>query len=88
MGPIAQAAPARGPAEIAQQPAPSPAAIEAEVSFIHATNDGDGGIDPNIGKLPNLGSYKNYRLLQRAKVSIRRVRPHDHAPNGDPPKSR
>jgi hypothetical protein len=75
MGPIVHAAPAPGLAEIAQQPAPSPAAIDAEVSFIHATNDGDGGIDPNIGKLPNLGSYKNYRLLQRAKVSIRKGAP-------------
>jgi hypothetical protein len=75
MGPIVHAAPARGLAEVAQQPAPAPAAIEAEVSFIHATNDGDGGVDPNIGKLPNLGSYKNYRLLQRAKVSIRKGAP-------------
>jgi hypothetical protein len=49
--------------------------VEAEVSVIHATNDPDGGIDPNIGKLPNLGNYKSYRLLQRTKVTIRKGSP-------------
>ncbi len=60
---------------VAQQPAPPAQPIEAEVSVIHATNDPDGGIDPNIGKLPNLGNYKSYRLLQRAKVTIKKGAP-------------
>jgi hypothetical protein len=82
LGPAAHAAPsaaagvARGRApfegSVGQQPAPAPVVVDAEVSVIHATNDADGGIDPNIGKLPNLGNYKSYRLLQRTRVSIRK----------------
>jgi hypothetical protein len=49
--------------------------VEAEVSVIHAANDPDGGIDPNIGKLPSFGNYKSYRLLQRTKVTIRKGTP-------------
>jgi hypothetical protein len=75
IGSAVHATPASYPSRIADQPAPAAAAVDAEVSFIHATNDADGGIDPNIGKLPNVGSYKSYRLLQRAKVSIRKGSP-------------
>jgi hypothetical protein len=71
---LALAAPApTGAGSIQQGAAAQP--VEAEVSVIHATNDPDGGIDPNIGKLPNLGNYKSYRLLQRAKVTIKKGAP-------------
>jgi hypothetical protein len=62
------------PTQVEQGAAPAQP-VEAEVSVIHATNDPDGGIDPNIGKLPNLGNYKSYRLLQRAKVTIKKGAP-------------
>ena len=75
IGSAVNAAPAPHGGRVADQPGPSAAAVDAEVSFIHATNDADGGIDPNIGKLPNLGNYKSYRLLQRAKVSIKKGSP-------------
>ena len=71
-GPAVDAAPAPAETQIAQQPAGT---IDAEVSVIHASNDPDGGIDPNVGKLPNLGNYKSYRLLQRSKVSMRKGSP-------------
>ncbi len=70
----ARATPAH-PLDGTVQQAGAPAAtIQAEVSVIHATN-ADGGVDPNIGKLPNLGNYKSYRLLQRSNVSIRKGAP-------------
>jgi hypothetical protein len=72
LGPAAYAAPSPSEGAVAQQTAPAPVVVDAEVSVIHATNDADGGIDPSIGKLPNLGNYKSYRLLQRTRVSIRK----------------
>lgn len=62
---------------IAQDKAEAPAqeeAMAAEVIILHATNDGT-GIDPKIGKMPELGkppfsSYNSYRLLDRSKLSI------------------
>src|SRR5436305_13512929 len=69
LGPAAHAAP---PRSVMQQAAPASISVDAEVSVIHATNDADGGIDTNIGKLPNLANYKSYRLLQRSRVSIRK----------------
>jgi hypothetical protein len=74
-GPAVQAEPAQGSGQIAQQGGAAAATIDAEVSVIHATNDPDGGIDPAIGKLPNLGNYKSYRLLQRSKVSMKKGAP-------------
>jgi hypothetical protein len=71
----AYAAPTSSHDLFVQQGAAPAQPIEAEVSVIHATNDPDGGIDPNIGKLPNLGNYKSYRLLQRAKVTIKKGTP-------------
>ena len=71
----AYATPTSSRASLVQQGAAPAQPIEAEVSVIHATNDPDGGIDPNIGKLPNLGNYKSYRLLQRAKVTIKKGAP-------------
>jgi hypothetical protein len=48
--------------------------MAAEVIVLHATNDGT-GIDPKIGKMPELGkppfsSYNSYKLLDRPKVSV------------------
>lgn len=67
-----------GPAKVRdgiRQAGPGGAPVLAEVSVIHASGDADGGIDPSIGKLPNLGNYKSYRLLSRTNVSIRRGAP-------------
>lgn len=51
--------------------------------LIHATNDGDGGVDPRIGKLPKFGDYKVYRLLSRSDVSIQKSAPAStRLPNG------
>jgi hypothetical protein len=71
----AYATPPSSQAGFVQQGAAPAQPVEAEVSVIHATNDPDGGIDPNIGKLPNIGNYKSYRLLQRTKVSIKKGSP-------------
>jgi hypothetical protein len=71
----AHATPPASQAGFVQQGAAPAQPVEAEVSVIHATNDPDGGIDPNIGKLPNIGNYKSYRLLQRAKVTIKKGSP-------------
>ena len=54
---------------IAQQ-SPAPAPVQAEVTLVHATSEGDGGIDSRIGKLPKFGDYKTYRLLSRTNVTI------------------
>jgi hypothetical protein len=62
---------------IAQDKADAPVqeeAMAAEVIILHATNDGT-GIDPKIGKMPELGkppfsSYNSYKLLDRSKLSI------------------
>jgi hypothetical protein len=57
--------------------------VNAEVTLIHATADADGGVDPRIGKLPQLGNYKSYRLLSRTNVAIKRAVPATTAlPNG------
>ncbi len=71
----ARATPPSSHADLVQQGGAPAQPVEAEVSVIHATNDPDGGIDPNIGKLPNLGNYKSYRLLQRTRVSIKKGSP-------------
>src|SRR6266542_4369451 len=70
----AYAAPAPRGSEIGQQ-APAPAPIEAEVTLIHATNDADAGVDPRIGKMPNLGNYRSYQLLSRTNVSLKKAVP-------------
>jgi hypothetical protein len=70
------AAPRPHPGSVDQQPAlPAPAPVQAEVTLIHATSDADGGVDPRIGKLPNLGNYKSYRLLSRTNVAIKKAVP-------------
>jgi hypothetical protein len=62
--------------------APVPAAVDAEVTVIHASNDADGGIDPRIGKLPNIGSYKSYRLLSQSNMMIKKSPTTTTLPNG------
>lgn len=60
-------------------PAPAKAdetSVPAEIIILHATNDGR-GIDPKIGKMPELGkppfsSYNSYKLLDRVTVNIAR----------------
>jgi hypothetical protein len=56
------------------KPAPEEAPVAAEVIILHATNDGS-GIDPKLGKMPELGqppfsSYNSYKLLDRVKLSL------------------
>jgi hypothetical protein len=60
-------------------PAQAEAAVAAEVIVLHATNDGT-GIDPKIGKMPELGkppfsSYNSYKLLDRSKLSLAKGSP-------------
>lgn len=67
--PIAQAQDTGAPAQ-----QPNPSAVMAELVILHATNDGS-GIDPKIGKMPELGkppfsSYNSYKLLERVKLSL------------------
>lgn len=60
-------------------PPPAAAAVQkarAEIVVLHATNDHT-GIDPKIGKMPELGkppfsSYDSYKLLDRAEVQLTR----------------
>ena len=63
-------------------PAPAPAAVDAEVTLIHASNNADGGIDPRIGKLPNIGSYKSYQLLSQSNMTIKKAPTTTTLPNG------
>ncbi|MET0595975.1 MAG: hypothetical protein ABW133_24960 [Polyangiaceae bacterium] len=63
-------------------PAPVPVAVDAEVTLIHASNEADGGIDPRIGKLPNLGSYKSYKLLSKSDMTIKKSPTTTTLPNG------
>lgn len=61
------------------QTAPSDAEITSEIVILHATNDGK-GIDPKIGKMPELGkppfsAYNSYKLLERLKVSLQKGKP-------------
>jgi hypothetical protein len=65
-------------------PSPPPAAsVQAEVMLIQASNDGDGGIDSRIGKLPKFGDFKTYHLLSRSNVTMQRSAPATtRLPNG------
>lgn len=54
-------------------------AVTAEVIILHATNEGT-GIDPKIGKMPELGkppfsSYNSYKLLDRVKLPLGKGKP-------------
>ncbi len=63
-------------------PAPAPAAVDAEITLIHASNDAEAGIDPRIGKLPNIGSYKSYKLLSKSDITIKKTPTTTTLPNG------
>jgi hypothetical protein len=66
---------------------PAAAAYSAEVLVLHATN-GDKGIDPRIGDMPELkkipfSSYKSYALLQKVKLPLKQGEPKTFdLPNG------
>jgi hypothetical protein len=87
LSPVSALAAARGGRHgaIADQAAPAPpvpAAVDAEVTLIHASNNADGGIDPRIGKLPNIGSYKSYQLLSQSNMTIKKAPTTTTLPNG------
>ena len=62
--------------------APAPVAVDAEVTLIHASNNTDAGIDPRIGKITNLGSYKSYQLLSQSNMTIKKAPTTTTLPNG------
>jgi hypothetical protein len=65
------------------QQALAPAPVQAEITLVQATNQGDGGVDPRIAKLPKFGDYKTYRFLSRTNVTIQKAPPAStHLPNG------
>jgi hypothetical protein len=69
--------------QVADQAAPpAPAAVDTEITLIHASNNVDGGIDPRIGKLPNIGSYKSYQLLSQSNMTIKKAPTTTTLPNG------
>ena len=61
--------------------------LSAEVLILHATNDKK-GIDPRIGKLPELGkapfsTYDSYEVLDRARLPLKKDDPQNlKLPNG------
>jgi hypothetical protein len=71
-GPVANAQ------DSSAKPAPEEAPVAAEVVILHATNDNT-GIDPKLGKMPELGqppfsSYNSYKLLDRVKLSLAKAK--------------
>ncbi|HVU03743.1 MAG TPA: hypothetical protein VHE30_18420 [Polyangiaceae bacterium] len=68
-------------------PPAAPASYSAEVLVLHATN-GDKGIDPRIGEMPELkqppfSSYKSYELLSKVKLPLKKDDPKTtELPNG------
>lgn len=65
------AAPDRG---VGEKPAEKAAQVKAEILVLLATNEGK-GIDPSIGKLPQLGqppfsAYNTYKLLEKAELVL------------------
>jgi hypothetical protein len=57
-------------------PSATAAGFSAEVLVLHATN-GDKGIDPRIGDMPELkkipfSSYKSYELLQKVRLPLKK----------------
>ena len=82
-GSRAVAAPAEGSLARVSQQAPAPAPVQAEITLVLATNEGDGGVDPRIGKLPRFGDYKAYRFLSRTNLTIPKTPPAStRLPNG------
>ena len=83
---------AKAPSASSAAPAPSarPGAEQpllAEVLILHATNE-QKGIDPRIGKLPELGkspfsNYDSYQVLDRARLPLKKDAPENlKLPNG------
>ena len=83
---------AKAPSASSAAPAPSarPGAEQpllAEVLILHATNE-QKGIDPRIGKLPELGkspfsNYDSYQVLDRARLPLKKEAPQNlKLPNG------
>ena len=63
---------------VADQPgAVVPAAVDAEVLLIHATNDADAGVDPRVGKIPKLGDTRATRC-SRAPTCRSKIGPYRH----------
>src|SRR6186713_1501887 len=75
-------------------PAPAPSArpgaeqpLVAEVLILHATNE-QKGIDPRIGKLPELAkppfsNYDSYQVVDRARLPLKKDAPQNQKlPNG------
>ena len=84
----AASAPAAGSA--APPPSSRPGAeqpLQTEVLILHATNE-QKGIDPRIGKLPELGkppfsNYDSYQVLDRARLPLKKDAPQNlKLPNG------
>ena len=75
------AAPAPSARPVPEQP------LVAEVLILHATNE-QKGIDPRIGKLPELGkspfsNYDSYQVLDRARLPLKKDAPQNlKLPNG------
>ena len=58
---------------------PHDAAVRSEILILHATNGG-GGIDPKLGKMPELAkppfsAYSSYKLLERVTLPLSRTAP-------------
>lgn len=86
--PSAASAPGAGSA--APAPSAKPGAeqpLVAEVLILHATNE-QKGIDPRIGKLPELGkppfsNYDSYQVVDRARLPLKKDAPQNQKlPNG------
>ncbi|HKO53450.1 MAG TPA: hypothetical protein VJV79_37330, partial [Polyangiaceae bacterium] len=88
----AAAGAANAPSASGSAPVPSarPGAerpLVAEVLILHATNE-QKGIDPRIGKLPELGklpfsNYDSYQVLDRARLPLKKDAPQNvKLPNG------
>ena len=86
----AGAASAPGAGSAAPPPSARPGAEQpllAEVLILHATNE-QKGIDPRIGKLPELGkppfsNYDSYQVLDRARLPLKKDAPQNlKLPNG------
>ncbi|MES1173686.1 MAG: hypothetical protein ABUL62_05100 [Myxococcales bacterium] len=82
--PVASSAPSASPAPSAK---PDPdQSLAAEVLILHATNDKK-GIDPRIGKLPELSkspfsNYDSYQLLDRVRLPLKKEEAVLKLPNG------
>src|SRR5450432_2259018 len=84
--PAISSAPGKPPPGASSKP-PVEEALAAEVLILHGTHD-QTGIDPRIGKLPELGkapfsSYDSYELVDRARLPLKKDDPQNlKLPNG------